>query len=156
MDLLTNIIRNKLVLLVAISWFAAQLVKTALYCVVNKQFRAERLFGAGGMPSAHSASVTSLVVGTAILYGVSGYEFAFSVVFAAVVIYEARGVRREAGDHAKLLNRIIDVFESDDFFSMGVKERLNEFIGHTGMQILMGCILSIGICFSAYAFGFFS
>lgn len=155
MKFVTEIVGNKLFILVIISWFTAQLVKTVLYWILNKRFSAERLFGAGGMPSAHSASVTSLVIGTAILYGVSGFEFAISAVLAAIVIYDARGVRREAGEHAKVLNRLIDFFENDDFFSMDAEERLNEFIGHTGMQILMGIFLSIAICVVLYFLGFF-
>lgn len=156
MRLVTDFIGNRLFIIVAVSWFIAQLLKTVLYFAVNKKFCAERLFGAGGMPSAHSASVTALVFGTSVLYGTGGFEFAVAAVLAAIVIYDARGVRKEAGEHAKILNRIVDLFNVDNSKRIDAEKRLNELIGHTGIQILMGILLGAAVCTAAYFSGFFN
>lgn len=96
------------------------------------------------MPSSHSATVCALATSTAIRYGVSSNEFAFSFVLASVVMYDAIGVRRETGKQAKLLNMIMQ----QDFFKLNAvdfQEKLKEFVGHTPLQVLAGAILGIGL-----------
>ena len=89
-----------------VSWAAAQIIKTLLTFFATNAFVPERLFGSGGMPSSHSALVCSLAVLVARSQGFSSPLFALCIVFAAVVMYDAMGVRQEAGTHAKLLNRM--------------------------------------------------
>ena len=89
-----------------ISWAAAQIIKTILYAVTKKEFRAERLVGSGGMPSSHSSLVCSALVASGIHDGVGSTEFALAFILAAVVMYDAMGVRRSAGLQAKEINRL--------------------------------------------------
>jgi len=107
-----TIASNQLILVAFASWAAAQIIKTLLTMLTRKKFVPERLFGAGGMPSSHSALVCSLAVSMARSQGFSSPLFALSFIFAGVVMYDAMGVRREAGEHAKLLNRM--VFDFND------------------------------------------
>ena len=138
---------NKLVVTVVLAWFIAQLLKTIIYLVINKKLEMERMIGSGGMPSAHSATVCSLATGAGIIYGFGGFEFAISLAFAFVTMYDAVGVRREAGNHAKILNQMMKSFKhlAEDGDSMTIEETLKEFVGHTPMQVFMGAILGIGI-----------
>jgi len=89
------------------AWFFAQVLKTLLTLAVTKEFVWERLVGAGGMPSSHSALVCSLTVAVLKKQGLQSMEFAICLVLAAIVMYDAMGVRRAAGQQAKVLNRII-------------------------------------------------
>lgn len=121
-------------------WFAIQLFKVIYDLIKTKRFNFKRIMGAGGMPSSHSAVVTSLATMVGKEYGTDSAIFAVSLVFACIVMYDAAGVRRAAGKQAKLLNKII---ETPGLTGIQVTERLVEVLGHSPMQVIVGA--SIGI-----------
>lgn len=126
------------------SWFAAQVCKTLLNLYHTRSFSFERLFGAGGMPSAHSALVCSTVIAMAKKTGPSSPVFALSVILAAVVMYDAMGVRRSAGEQAKILNRLMSSWMDEDAQEEPQNEkRLKELVGHTPFEVLSGALLGI-------------
>lgn len=122
------------------AWAIAQLIKTLLYTIINKRFSVGRLFGAGGMPSSHSATVCALVVASAIQYGMGSFQFTISFILASVVMHDARGVRNEAGKHAKILNMIIDDY---DYNELDCSPELKEVIGHTPTQVVVGAAIGV-------------
>ncbi len=130
---------NYLLMLAVVAWSTAQILKTILHLIMTKQFSGERLVGSGGMPSSHSALVCSLFVGTARLEGLSSPLFAIAFVLAAIVMYDAMGVRLETGKQAQVLNKLMkDLKEPHD------KElRLKEMVGHTPFQVLSGALLGV-------------
>ncbi len=111
MELLKLLVSNYFIDVAVISWFSAQLIKTLLFYLQNGILQAERMVGAGGMPSAHSAFVCSITIAIAKKVGYSSPEFALALAFACVVMYDAMGVRRAAGEQAKVLNRMVLVSE---------------------------------------------
>ncbi len=135
---------NNTVFISAISgWFVAQVAKTIIYFIINKQFNAERLVGDGGMPSAHSATVSALATAAFFAYGVGSFEFAISAMFAIIVMHDAMGVRRETGIQAKVLNEIMETFEKMGRSELSAQDKLKEFVGHTPLQVVVGSILGI-------------
>lgn len=108
MNLLLEIVTNKFVWLPFGLWFGIQAFKVIYDLVVTKKFDFKRILGAGGMPSSHSAVVTSLAVLVGKAEGFGSAIFALSMIFAFIVMYDAAGVRRAAGKQAKLLNKIIE------------------------------------------------
>lgn len=128
-------------MLPVIAWTVAQLLKTLLDLIVNGKFSGERLFGSGGMPSSHSALVCSLFVGAAKKFGVSSPYFAITLVLAAIVMYDAMGVRLETGKQARLLNIILDDLREEGQ-DLGQK-KLKELVGHTPLQVLSGALLGV-------------
>ena len=135
---------NYLLMLPIISWVAAQICKTILDFVVNGSFSRERLVGAGGMPSSHSALVCSFLVGTARKLGPQSPLFALAFVLAAVVMYDAMGVRRETGRQAKVINKILDDLRGDGPQQEGSQtQKLKEMVGHSPLQVLSGALLGI-------------
>lgn len=90
-----------------IAWLSAQLLKTIFSYLSTGRLNLERMFGAGGMPSMHSALVCSISIGMVRKMGFDSPEFALSLVLAAIVMYDAMGVRRAAGEQAKVLNKIV-------------------------------------------------
>lgn len=130
-------------------WFVAQVAKTILHTLVNKKFDAERLVGTGGMPSSHSATVCGLVTGVALTEGIPSTEFAISVALAMIVMYDALGVRRQAGKQAKVLNEMIKIFSINNPNNPNItpEDRLKEFVGHTPMQVFVGALVGIGMGF---------
>ena len=142
MEIWQEMLGNQVLVSSVIGWVVAQALKTIIDFSLNKSFSAERLVGSGGMPSSHSATVCALVVSTAFCYGVSAFEFAVSFVLAAVVMYDAIGVRQETGKQARLLNMIL----GQDLFKLNnhqFQERLKEFVGHTPLQVFAGAVLGI-------------
>ena len=100
-------IQNKYIYVPFLLWFFIQLFKVIYDLVTTKKFNFKRILGAGGMPSSHSAIVTSLATLVGKYQGVDTPIFAVSLILAAVVMYDACGIRRAAGKQAALLNKII-------------------------------------------------
>lgn len=98
---------NYVLVTAVISSLLAQFTKVILNLIILGKFIPERLWGAGGMPSAHSATVCALLVATGRYCGTGSTEFALALVLAIIVMYDAMGVRRETGEQAKILNRML-------------------------------------------------
>ncbi|MDR2656059.1 MAG: divergent PAP2 family protein [Oscillospiraceae bacterium] len=162
-----TLLRNKVIFVSLLSWAAAQILKTLFNLAITRKFKLERLFGAGGMPSGHSALVSSLVISMAKTAGLDSPEFAFSILFAGIVMYDAMGVRRAAGEQAKAINKY---FLNMGFFGEDPPEclqtappkkkrfrvkkdighrMLKEFIGHTPLEVMCGGMLGIIIAMIA-------
>lgn len=121
-------------------WFGIQIFKVIWDLVTTKKFNFKRIMGAGGMPSSHSAVVTSLATLIGKYEGIQTPIFAMSVVFSFIVMYDAAGVRRAAGKQASLLNKIIS---TPGLTSLQVQEKLVEVLGHTPIQVVVGAVLGI-------------
>ena len=127
-------------------WAIAQVIKTIIDFGFNKKINFERLVGSGGMPSCHSATVCALATSAALMHGLTSSEFAISTILAIIVMYDARGVRRETGNQAMILNQIMDFFklkESAEFKLDFDQDKLKELVGHTPLQVACGAILGI-------------
>ncbi|MBQ2791748.1 MAG: divergent PAP2 family protein [Oscillospiraceae bacterium] len=135
------------------AWFLAQLSKTLLTLFFEKKLVLERMVGAGGMPSSHSALVCSLTIAIAKKAGVQSAEFALAMALACIVMYDAMGVRRAAGEHAKVLNKLVFGFQMfseesetplDDHIADDLGDKtLKEYLGHTPLEVLGGMLLGI-------------
>lgn len=122
------------------TWFFIQLFKLIYDLVTTKKFNFKRILGAGGMPSSHSAVVTSITTLIGKYQGVDTPLFALSLIVALVVMYDACGVRRAAGKQASLLNKII---ETPGLTRVEVTEKLQEVLGHTPIQVFVGALIGI-------------
>ena len=152
MNIWEEILGNQVLVCSALGWTVAQVLKTIIDLVLNRSFNPERLFGSGGMPSSHSATVCALVTASAMKYGPGSFEFAVSFVLAMIVMYDAMGVRRETGKQAKLLNRVF--FENMlNLDGVILQEKLKEYVGHTPLQVVAGAAL--GIIIAAWVSGMY-
>ena len=121
-------------------WFGIQLFKLIYDLCTTKKFNFKRIMGAGGMPSSHSAVVVGLATLIGKYEGVNSPIFAVSFILAAVVMYDAAGIRRAAGKQAALLNKLI---ETPGLTSVQVSEKLVEVLGHTPVQVFVGALIGI-------------
>ncbi len=144
MDFL-NLFLNDTIWIPVLAWLIAQVFKTIINAAINKKVSFSRLVGDGGMPSGHSATVSSLAVMCGFNAGFGSVEFALAVMFAIIVMHDALGVRRETGKQAqsiinitKMLNEIIA--EQDKEIK---NEKLKVLVGHTPLQVVLGSILGI-------------
>ncbi len=150
MSVIRELLSNDILLAGICGWFVAQILKTIIYAVVNREFELERLVGDGGMPSAHSATVTALATMTGMQCGFSSPFFALASIMAIIVMHDAMGVRRETGKQAKLINEMIELFGALEQPQLSVETKLKEFIGHTPMQVAAGMLLGIGVAVAYY------
>ena len=137
--LLSNYVLNVSLL----AWFCAQALKTILYLIKTRQLRMERMVGAGGMPSAHSASVCAMTIAISKSVGFDSPLFAISFLLAAIVMYDAMGVRRAAGEHAKVINMMVRRGATGISYKPKSNQELKEFLGHTPFEVLGGALLGI-------------
>ena len=150
MQILQDLTQNKIFLTSALGWLIAQILKTLIHTFFTKEFDAERLVGSGGMPSSHSATVVALSTATFFEFGAASFEFAIASILAIIVMYDARGVRRETGKQAELLNDILTIFEDMGRSEISAHDKLKEFVGHTPLQVVMGALLGFVIALLLY------
>ena len=131
------------------AWFVAQAIKIPTYWLVEKKIDWMRFFGSGGMPSSHTAFVVSLTIMIGALEGFNTSLFALSFIMAAVVMYDATGVRKETGNQGQVINEILrkvlingEQIADDD---------LKELVGHTKVEVLGGALVGL-TCALAFIF----
>jgi uncharacterized protein len=137
---------NKTLDVVFISMVGAQLYKFISSSIRRKKFDWPRLYESGGMPSSHSSSVISLTTAVAITEGLGSIAFAICVVFSIVVMYDASGVRKEAGQHANIINQLTEFF-SLKYDKKFHNEKLKELLGHSRSEVFAGAIAGFLIAF---------
>ncbi len=139
MNYIIDVFTNKILLIAVLSWFVAQVIKVILTLIKFRELDFTRLFGSGGMPSSHASFTVSLAAAVGFTTGFSSVEFALAAAFAIVVMYDATGVRRSAGEQAKILNQIVETMKNDKISDTGKK--LKELLGHTPIQVFAGAVL---------------
>jgi acid phosphatase family membrane protein YuiD len=130
-----------------------QLVKVPIHFFQTRKWDLHKVIDAGGMPSSHAAGVMALTTALAYVVGAKSPVFATAVVFTAIVMYDAGGIRRHAGEHAVLLNRIameLSLGSGNPEKSSGSNgdveeegERLKEILGHEPSEVLVGAVLGL-------------
>ncbi|MBQ9264648.1 MAG: divergent PAP2 family protein [Clostridia bacterium] len=122
-----------------LSWVVAQSIKVLLTLWIEKKLDWRRCFGMGGMPSAHSAFVFSLMVMVGLREGTGSAVFALAFALAAVVIYDAMGVRAETGRQGQVLNRLLrEVLVEGQPIT---EKQLKELVGHTPLEVAGGILV---------------
>lgn len=143
MNLIIRIFSNYMLQCALLGWFSAQVLKVILCLLINKRLDITLLFASGGMPSSHSASVCAMAAAIAKCYGVDNPSFAVALLFAFIVMYDASGVRRASGEHAKVLNKLVQSITSNN--EVGMETNLKELIGHTPLEVIAGSCLGVFI-----------
>lgn len=151
-EFIVGLSRNAVLMTAVAGWFVAQVLKALLYTLLNREFKFERLFGSGGMPSSHASTMLAAVVAATMEHGPQSFEFAITVLLALIVLHDARGVRLETGRQAEVLNKLMrhgdlkELFQDEDY--------LKELVGHTLIQVIIGSLIGIvtGVFMCSYAF----
>src|SRR2546421_5408052 len=137
-----TILDNRVLIAAFVAWAVAQISKTIYELIRSRKLRFTRLVSPGGIPSSLPALVSSLATATGRLSGIDSAAFAIAFVLAAIVMYDAAGVRRAVSLQARILNQMIDeAFQGKPF----AEKRLRELIGHTPTQVIVGGLLGIGV-----------
>ena len=143
----THLGKNQIFLTVLLAWLSAQTIKVAIGVIREKRFNFRWFVGTGGMPSSHAATVSALATAVGLELGFSSPFFAIAFFFAFIIMFDAQGVRRQSGQQAEILNKIIE----DIYLQKGVKqERLMELLGHTPIQVFIGAALGVIVALIYY------
>jgi len=125
----------------------AQLLKLIVYYLLERRWSWARLLESGGMPSSHSAMVAALATGVGLETGLDSTLFAVTLVFALIVMYDATGIRRAAGQQAELLNDLVEELRA--VLHEGFKPKpLKELLGHTYLEVAAGGLLGVAVSWS--------
>lgn len=137
-----DLFENKALIAAILAWFAAQVIKVLLVLFDEKKLDLSKMISSGGMPSSHSALITAMTASVGKTTGLDSVAFAIAAVTSLVVMYDAANVRREAGKHAELLNKIARDLYPDNHMN---QEKLKELLGHKQIEVAAGAILGITI-----------
>jgi acid phosphatase family membrane protein YuiD len=131
--MIAEFLHNRVLIAAVVAWVVGQLLKFPLEYILNKRWNWGIMFSSGGLPSSHSALVTAVTLTIGFQDGFDTSIFALAVAIAMIVVYDAAGVRRQAGIHAERINEIMKNFI----------ESLKEMLGHTPFEVIAGVILGI-------------
>lgn len=120
------------------TWCTVQILKFIFDLMAHKKLNLKRLYGSGGMPSSHSATVMSVTTMAGLLEGFDSLAFAACFAFSLIVMYDAAGVRRAAGKQARVLNQMIANYKE-----INIQEKLVELLGHTPIEVLVGAVFGV-------------
>lgn len=139
------IFQNKMLIIPIIVLLITQGAKIIYFAVKDKKLDVRKFLTNGGLPSSHSALVSSLATSVGLSQGFSSAAFAVATILALIVMHDAAGVRRAAGEHAKVLNKIIE----DERITIKKSEqdeeeiKLKELLGHTKKEVYAGLFTGI-------------
>ena len=118
-------------------WISIQFFKFLYDSIANKKLMFSRFWGSGGMPSSHSAVVTSLATMIAKHEGFNSPIFAVACGFAFIVMYDACNLRKAVGNQAKFLNDLLKEKNTTNY------EKFQELTGHTVIQVIAGFVIGL-------------
>jgi acid phosphatase family membrane protein YuiD len=135
-----SIFHNYVLIAALIAWGIAQVIKVPIEYLQTHKWNWALLVQAGGMPSSHSALVVGITHGIGLSVGFNSALFAFAFAMSMIVIYDATGIRRQAGKHAELINAMINDLAAGNPLK---EEQLREVLGHTPLEALGGILLGL-------------
>jgi acid phosphatase family membrane protein YuiD len=135
-----SIFQNYVLIAALIAWGIAQTIKLPIEYLQTHRWNWALLVQAGGMPSSHSALVVGITHGIGLTVGFNSPLFALAFAMSMVVIYDATGIRRQAGKHAEMINAMINDLAAGNPLK---EEQLREVLGHTPLEALGGILLGL-------------
>lgn len=130
-----------------LSGLFAQFMKVVIAFYYTKKLRLERFFDTGGMPSSHTALVTTLTIGVGLEAGINSPIFSVVLIFSMYVVFEAAGLRQEVGKQARVLNELIDDLLVTHHLNTS---RLKELVGHTWGEVTVGFLFGLLVAIAAF------
>lgn len=149
-EMLSEFITNRHLLTALLAMLLAQVFKVLFEYWYTRSWKRALFFSPGGMPSSHSALTVALMVSVGIYEGFGTTLFAISAALALVVMYDAAGVRRAAGEQAKAINIIFERLEDR---GLKLDRKLKELLGHRPIEVIAGALLGLTVALGVSWFG---
>ena len=143
---------NQILIATLVAWFMAQVIKIPVEYLRTKEWNWALFISTGGMPSSHTSLVSGLAIGVGLWEGFDTAAFALSFGLAMVVIYDATGIRRQAGQHAQLINAIVNQLAAGHPIKEQQEKQLKEILGHTWIEAFGGILWGILVVWLCWIF----
>ncbi len=140
--MINQLIHNQPLIAGLLGWFLGQFLKVPIEYLLLRKINWGLWFSSGGMPSSHSSLMTAVTLSIGLNYGFDHPAFALAFAISMIVVYDATGVRRQAGIHAQKINQIFEEVIQGKPID---QEKLKEVLGHTPKQVVGGVLLGIAI-----------
>ena len=124
-------------------WLFSSILKIPIYYILHRKLNIALAFGTGGMPSSHAATMTATTLAIGLFGGFDQPLFALAIAVSMIIIYDAAGVRREAGYHAEALNKLVDEWFTLTKTALVDQKRLKEMLGHTPIEVVGGVLTGL-------------
>ena len=144
-----NILNNHVLITGLAGWLLAQILKIPIGFLRTHRWNWALFFGAGGMPSSHSSLITSTAAAVGLYYGFDNPIFGVATAIAMIVVYDATGIRRQAGKQAAKINILVEELLQGHPIS---EEHLREVLGHTPLEALGGVLLGLAVAMGLWFF----
>ena len=144
-----QLIHNQMLITALAAWFISGLLKVPIDYIESHKWNFGLFFAPGGMPSSHSALVTATMLSIGLYNGFNTAAFVIAFTLMMVVVYDAAGVRRQAGYHAERINTIFNELFAGHPIS---GDQLNEVLGHTPREVIAGVGTGALIAITIWAF----
>ena len=141
MKWLIDLLHNPFLLTAVAAWFTSQTLKIFTHAAAYKEWDFKRFLGDGGMPSSHTATVSSLAAFAGLAYGFASFEFAIGALLTMIVCRDAVGVRMETGKQNVIINELKKMIESKEIAEI----KLKKFVGHTPLQVFGGLLVGLAV-----------
>jgi acid phosphatase family membrane protein YuiD len=138
---------HKIGLAALLSGIIAQGLKVVIELIRTRRLNVLRFFDNGGMPSSHTALVTTLTVGVGVYAGVDSSMFSVTLVISLYFVFEAAGLRQEVGNQARIINDLVDELRATHHVD---RSRLKELVGHTWGEVFGGLLLGLLLAYLFY------
>ena len=141
------LLSNKVLICCLAAWLLAQSLKIPIDYYRTKKIHWGLWFTAGGMPSSHSAMMTAATLAIGLFHGFDNPLFGLAVGISMIVIYDATGIRRQAGMQARKINVLINELLQGHPIN---EKQLKEVLGHTPLEVAGGVVLGLLISLFAW------
>jgi len=138
---------HRIAIAALVSGAIAQALKVVVDLARTRRFNLLRFFDNGGMPSSHTALVTTLTVGVWRYTGVDSSLFSVTLIFSMYFVFEAAGLRQEVGNQARVLNELVDELRQTHHVD---RARLKELVGHTWGEVFGGFLVGLAVAWIAF------
>ena len=161
-----QLLQNKVLGVAILCWFVAQTLKVIFTIIIDRRFDFTRFVGSGGMPSSHSAAVSSLITALIIEYGFASPLVAIATTFGLIVMFDAMAVRRQSGEQGILLQKLyeeqvreessalkhVEIESEDDPINLFDTEEnkkliIKKYLGHKPIEVFAGVLTGIAMAF---------
>jgi acid phosphatase family membrane protein YuiD len=145
-----DILKNPVAVAGFLAWFLAQGFKPLFKYISSRRWDWMLIISPGGMPSSHSALMTAVTISIGMTIGWATPLFALSMAISGVVVYDAMGVRRQAGIQAERINKLVEEVFNKTASAEEAIEQLKEIIGHSPGEavggVAFGVVISLIVC----------
>lgn len=147
--MLHDLLTNRVLVTAMVAWLIGQFIKLPFYYLLHRKWNWGVIFSPGGFPSSHSSLITATTLSIGLFHGFNNPVFGLGVAVSMIVVYDATGVRRQAGQQAKVINQLVNqIFAGQSI----PQKQLREVLGHTPVEAIAGIILGILIALVVWVF----